>query len=47
MGYNEMLCAMEPRLRLKRFSPQAKIKPGHATDAEFIPVTVSGGGEKE
>ena len=27
---NERLCAMEPRLRLKRFPPQAGIEPGTA-----------------
>ena len=28
MGDNERLCAMEPRLRQERFSPQAALEPG-------------------
>ena len=30
MGDNERLCVMEPRLRLERFLPQAKLEPGTA-----------------
>ena len=29
-GDNERLCAMEPRLQLKRFSLQAELEPGIA-----------------
>ena len=32
MGDNERLCAMEPGLRLKRFSPQAGLEPGTTSD---------------
>ena len=34
LGNNERLCAMEPRLRLKKFLPQAGLKPGTAKSAD-------------
>ena len=34
LGNNERLCAMEPRLRLKKFLPQAGLKLGTAKSAD-------------
>ena len=31
LGANERLCAMEPRLRLEKFLPQAGLEPGTFT----------------
>ena len=34
LGNNERLCAMEPRLRLKKSLPQAELEPGTARSAD-------------
>ena len=37
-GYNEMLCTVELRLRLKRFPPRAGLEPGGAKSASAKPT---------